>query len=77
LLLLLPLSSASALVAAAASVVTVVTISGMTLRIAFALLAATRCLRIVLLLWSASVARSVRRRSSWRRTRIWFGARRG
>jgi hypothetical protein len=50
--------------------VTVVSLSGMTLLIAFALLAATHRLWIVLLLWSAGVARSIRRRSSRRKTRI-------
>jgi hypothetical protein len=68
-LLLLPLSSASALVAAAASVVTVVSLSGMARLITFALLAAAaaHCLRIVLLLWSAGIARSIRR-GNWRKT---------
>src|ERR1700694_819647 len=64
---LLPLSSASALVAAASSVVTVVALSGMTLlRVDIALLAATHCLWIVLLLWSARIARPICGRSSWR-----------
>ena len=54
LLLRLPLSSASALVAAASSVVTMVALTGMTLLlIAIALLAAAHCLRIVLLLLTA------------------------
>src|SRR5256885_1233860 len=76
-LLLLPLSSAPPLIAAAASVVAVVALSGMTLRIAFALLAATHCLWIVLLLWGAGIARSICWRSSGRIARICFGARRG
>jgi hypothetical protein len=68
-LLLLPLPSASTLIAAAASVVTVVALSGMARLITFALLAAAaaHCLRIVLLLWSAGIARSIPR-GNWRKT---------
>jgi hypothetical protein len=68
-LLLLPLSSASALVAAAASVVAVVALTRMALLIAFALLAAAHCLRIVLLLLSAGIAGSIRG-GNWRKTWI-------
>jgi hypothetical protein len=62
--LLLPLSSASALVAAASSVVTIVALTGMPLLlllIAISLLAATHCLRIVLLLLATRIPRPVRR----------------
>jgi hypothetical protein len=48
--------------------VTVVSLSGMARLITFALLAAAaHCLRIVLLLWSAGIARSIRR-GNWRKT---------
>jgi hypothetical protein len=72
LLLLRPLSPSSTLVAAAASVVTI-TLSGMTLLlIAIPMLAAAHRLRIVLLLWSAGIARAVCR-SRGKGTRIRFG----
>jgi hypothetical protein len=68
-LLLLALSSAPALIAAAASVVTVVALSGVTLLlIALTLVPAAHCLWIVLLLWSAGIARSICWRSSGRKT---------
>src|ERR1700674_3569995 len=67
--LLLSLSSASTLVAAAASVVTMFALSGMALLIAIALLAAPNRLRIVLLLRSSATrrARSIRGRSDGRK----------
>jgi hypothetical protein len=67
LLLRLPLSSASALVAAASSVVAVVALAGMALLLLVAIAVLTAAaLRIVLLLLTASIARPIGGRSSWR-----------
>jgi hypothetical protein len=63
----LALSSASTLVAAATSVVTMVALTGMTLLlVAIALLAATALWMVLLLLLTAAVARPIGGRGGWR-----------
>jgi hypothetical protein len=63
----LTLSSASTLVAAATSVVTMVALTGMTLLlVAIALLAATALWMVLLLLLTAAVARPIGGRGGWR-----------
>jgi hypothetical protein len=63
----LALSSASTLIAAATSVVTMVALTGMTLLlVAIALLAATALWMVLLLLLTAAVARPIGGRGGWR-----------